>query len=533
LTLLIYFSVVSVTKNRKYLLCGNPGLSGFVKIFKLKSEKVKNRLYEKLLKIVTNLNSPRVLLAGDFMLDVYTYGDAERISPEAPVPILKVTRTEYRCGGASAVAADLAKLGAKVFCIGVIGSDANGQILKDKLADAGIDTSAVIAVNDRPTITKQRLIGLAQHRHQQQLFRIDQEITDPLPDAQNKKILRHYKERLPEIDIVCLQDYNKGLLSSAVCTEMIRLAKQAGKKVLIDPSPRADYSKYTSATLITPNRTEASIAVGFDLKTPDIYPKAADALAKKLQLDAVVITLDKEGAYLKTENISELVPTHPRNVYDVTGAGDMVLAALAVTLAAGCDYKSAVQLANIAGGIEVEKFGIATVSVEEIINEIIGQNRGKSGKIRTIDSLLPELNWHRSQSGKIVFTNGCFDVLHIGHVEYLKFCKNAGSVLVVGLNSDASVKIIKGPARPINNQFDRAAVLAAMEAVDYIVIFDEPDPFNLIKQVKPDILIKGQDWEKKGIIGADFVSQYSGKILFAPLVEGKSSTKIIEKVKSL
>lgn len=488
---------------------------------------------ERLLKVVTGLGSPKVLLAGDFMLDVYTFGDAERISPEAPVPVLKVTETQYRCGGASAVAADLAELGARVFCVGVIGDDTNGKILKEKITEAGVDISGIITVRDRPTITKQRLIGLAQHRHQQQLFRIDEEMTDPLPDQHNRKILQLYKERLPDVDIVCLQDYNKGLLSPAVCGEMIRLARLAGKKVLIDPSPRADYSKYTSATVITPNRNEASLAVGFEIKTAETYPKAADALAKKLKLDAVVITLDKEGAYLKTDTLSELVPTRPRNVYDVTGAGDVVLATLAVTLAAGCDYKTAVQIANIAGGLEVEKFGTATVSVEEIINEIISQNRGKGGKIRTIESLLPELNWHRCQNETIVFTNGCFDVLHRGHVEYLKFCKNAGNVLVVGLNSDASVKVIKGAGRPVNNQLDRAAVLAAMEAVDYVIIFDEPDPLNLIKQVRPDVLIKGKDWEQKGIVGANFVKQYGGKILFAPLIEGKSSTTIIEKVKSL
>jgi D-beta-D-heptose 7-phosphate kinase/D-beta-D-heptose 1-phosphate adenosyltransferase len=490
-------------------------------------------LYEKLLKIVTSLGSPRVLLAGDFMLDVYTFGDAERISPEAPVPILRVTETQYRCGGAGAAAMDLVQLGAKVYCIGIIGDDTNGGILKGKITGAGVDISGIITVRGRPTITKQRLIGLAQHRHQQQLFRIDEEITDPLPEKENEKIIQLYKEKLPDVDLVCLQDYNKGLLCPDVCKEMIRLARQAGKKVLIDPSLRADYSKYTSATLITPNRNEASIAVGFELKTPDAYPKAADALAKKLKLDAVVITLDKEGAYLKTDSISELVPTRPRDVYDVTGAGDMVLATLAVTLAADCDYRSAVQIANIAGGLEVEKFGVATVSVEEIINEIVGQNRRKGGKIRTIEPLLRELNWHRSRNETIVFTNGCFDVLHRGHIEYLKFCKDAGNVLVVGLNSDASVKAIKEAGRPVNNQQDRASVLAAMEAVDYVIIFDEPNPLNLIKQVRPDVLIKGKDWEQKGIVGADFVKQHGGKILFAPLVKEKSSTKIIEKIKSL
>ena len=490
-------------------------------------------MYDKLLKTVTNLGSPQVLLAGDFMLDIYTYGDAVRISPEAPVPVLKVTETKYSCGGASSVAADLAALGAKAHCIGVVGDDQNGQTLKDLMTQGGIDTSGLLTVSDRPTITKQRLIGLAQHRHQQQLFRIDREITEPLGDTQNEKILQLFKDKLAHADIVCLQDYNKGLLSPMLCQQMIRLAKQAGKKILIDPSPGSDYSKYKDATAITPNRTETSLAVGYEIKTLESYAKASKELAERLNLEAVVLTLDKEGAYLKTKTDNELIPTRPRNVYDVTGAGDVVLATLAVTVAGGCDYKTAVQLCNIAGGIEVEKFGVATVTIDEIVNEIISQNRRRHGKILAIDSLLAELDWHRRQNETIVFTNGCFDVLHRGHIEFLKFCKNAGSVLVLGLNSDSSVKVIKGPDRPVNNQHDRAAVLAAMEYIDYITIFDEPDPLNLIKQVKPDVLVKGKDWEKKGVVGADFVTGYGGKVLLAPLVEGKSSTATIEKMKSL
>ncbi|MCK4913981.1 MAG: D-glycero-beta-D-manno-heptose 1-phosphate adenylyltransferase, partial [Planctomycetes bacterium] len=214
-------------------------------------------------------------------------------------------------------------------------------------------------------------------------------------------------------------------------------------------------------------------------------------------------------------------------------AGDMVLATLAITLAAGCDYKTAVQISNIAGGIEVEKFGTATVTIEEIINEIISENRGKSGKLRTIDSLTTELDWHKKQNDKIVFTNGCFDVVHRGHIEFLKFCKEQSNILIVGLNSDSSVKAIKGPSRPINNQYDRAAVLAAMETVDYIIIFDEPTPQNLIEKIKPNVLVKGQDWAEKGVVGQKFVESYGGKVVLAPLVKGKSSTATIEKMKQL
>jgi len=488
---------------------------------------------EDLLKKVANLGSPKVLLVGDFMLDIYTYGDALRISPEAPVPVLKVCSTEYGCGGAASVAADLAELGARPLCIGVIGDDPNGKQLQQMLQKRASDTSGLLVVRGRPTTSKHRLIGLAQHRHRQQLMRMDEESAEPLTDKQYQAILKTYKEKLQQADIVCLQDYNKGLLSPQLCRRMIELAAQAKKRTLVDPSLMRDYAKYTAATLVTPNRKEASEVVGFDITDAQTAAKAAKQLAEKFNFQAVVITLDKEGAYLKTSGISEIVPTRPRSVYDVTGAGDIVLATLAVTLAAGCDYKTAVEIANIAGGIEVEKFGAATVTVDEIINEILSQTRDRSHKVCSIDSLLDRITLHRSHKQTIVFTNGCFDVMHTGHIEFLKFCKSQGDIVVVGLNSDASVKQIKGPNRPVNTQYDRASVLAAMETVDYITIFDEPEPLALIKKVKPDVLVKGQDWAEKGVVGRQFVESCGGTIVLAPLVEGKSTTSVIEKIKSL
>lgn len=488
---------------------------------------------EDLLKKVANLGSPKVLLVGDFMLDIYTYGDALRISPEAPVPVLKVCNTEYGCGGAASVAADLAELGARPLCIGVIGNDPNGKQLQQMLQKRASDTSGLLVVRGRPTTSKHRLIGLAQHRHRQQLMRMDEESAEPLTDKQYQAILKTYKEKLQHADIVCLQDYNKGLLSPQLCRRMIELAAQAKKRTLVDPSLMRDYAKYSGAIVVTPNRKEASEAVGFDITGAETAAKATEQLAEKFNFQAVVITLDKEGAYLKTSGISEIVPTRPRSVYDVTGAGDIVLATLAVTLAAGCDYKTAVEIANIAGGIEVEKFGAATVTVDEIINEILSQTRDRSHKVCSIDSLLDRITWHRSHKQTIVFTNGCFDVMHTGHVEFLKFCKSQGDIVVVGLNSDASVKQIKGPNRPVNTQYDRASVLAAMETVDYITIFDEPEPLALIKKVKPDVLVKGQDWAEKGVVGRQFVESCGGTIVLAPLVEGKSTTSVIEKIKSL
>jgi D-beta-D-heptose 7-phosphate kinase / D-beta-D-heptose 1-phosphate adenosyltransferase len=490
-------------------------------------------MYKQLLKTITNLGSPKVMVVGDFMLDIYIYGDASRISPEAPVPVLRLHNTHHSCGGAGSVAADLSTLGAKVFCLGVIGKDQNGKTLVKLLKKLNADTSGLVEIINRPTTSKQRLIGLAQHRHQQQLFRMDEESTDRLKPEQEEKILNLYKKKLPQIDVICIQDHNKGLLSKWLCSQLIKSANQAGKKIIIDPCLTSDYSKYEGATAITPNRQESSNAVGFELQDEKDYINASNKLVKKLGLEAVIITLDKSGAFLKTKKICQLIPTRPRDVYDVTGAGDMVLSTIAMTLAAGYDYKTAVELANIAGGIEVGKFGNQTITIDEIVDEIIGQNHAGINKICSIDLLTDELNWYRNRGKKIVFTNGCFDVIHTGHIEYLKLCKSHGDIVVVGLNSDSSVRKIKGPGRPLNNQDDRASVLAALEMVDFVTIFDEPDPLNLIKKVKPDILVKGQDWEHKGVIGRQFVESYKGKVVLAPLVKGKSSTATIEKIKSL
>ncbi len=488
---------------------------------------------EELLQIVSNLSSPRILVVGDYMLDVYIYGDALRISPEAPVPVLKVRNTDYSCGGASSVVANIAALQAKPVCLGLIGDDPNGCRLRELLEQAGADTSGLLLTPDRPTITKKRLIGLAQHRHQQQLFRLDEECSAPLPADLIEALLERYESQLQDVDIVCLQDYNKGLFSRDLCQEMISMARHRGKQVLVDPAFIDNYAKYAEASLITPNRQETGLAVGFELHTQDAFTQAARHLQQSLNLEAVVITLDREGAYLHCDDQSILIPTRARKVYDVTGAGDMVLAALALALASDCDYETAVHVANLAGGIEVEKFGVATVTREEIVCEIRRQMRDEKGKIRTLDELLAELTWQRKQGHSIVFTNGCFDVIHRGHIEYLRFCKTQGDIVVLGLNSDASVKMIKGPQRPINNQDDRAAVLSALDCVDYITLFTEPDPLKLIRAVLPDVLIKGEDWKDKGVVGAEFVEEQGGKVVLARLVQGKSSTSTIEKMKSL
>jgi len=489
-------------------------------------------MYENLLKTVMNLGSPKVLVVGDFMLDVYVYGDALRISPEAPVPVLKVAKTEYRCGGAGSVAGNLAAMGATAYCLGVIGDDQNSQVLRDRLTQAGVDIKGLFEAENRPTVSKQRLIGLAQHLHRQQLIRIDEESVEPLGNKLSERILQTYEQKLAQVDIVCLQDHDKGLLAAPLCRRMIELATQAGKKVLVDPSSTNDYLKYRGATLITPNRKESSAAVGFDVVDEETAARAADDLLARLELQAVVLTLDRQGAYLRTQEHSKMVPTRARSVYDVTGAGDMVLATLAASLATGCDYETAVQLSNIAGGIEVEKFGAATVTVEEIADEIARLRGGSVGKVHSVESLVCEMERHRRQKKTIVFTNGCFDVLHRGHVEYLEFCRQHGEVVVVGLNSDSSVKMIKGPERPFHSEDDRAVILAALEMVDYICIFDEPDPLRIITALTPHVLVKGGDWGEDEIVGSDVVKEAGGEVHRIPFVAGYSTTELIEKIRN-
>lgn len=488
-------------------------------------------MFEMLLEKVRLFDKPAVLVVGDYILDSYVYGDALRISPEAPVPVLKVVEKNHCCGGAASVAADIRALGAKCRCLGCVGADTNGRTLLSLLEKTGADVSSMLALTDRPTISKQRLVGLAQHKHRQQLMRIDEESTEPLSESDEEKLLKLFDEAVSKTDIVCIEDYGKGLFTKKLLAGIITRTKNAGRLALVDPIMTGDYSMYKGASLITPNRKEASMAAGLEIKTIEDAKTAAQKISHDYDIDSVVITLDKEGGYLHCSEYSMHIPTQPRSVYDVSGAGDMMLATIAVALAAQCDRETSVRLANIAGGLEVEKFGTATVSAEEMIHEIIRLGKGSSGKVREIEALAAQLDYHRRLDHTIVFTNGCFDVLHTGHMNYLKFCKQHGDVLVVGMNSDDSVRRNKGPERPINNQQDRADLLAALEMVDYVVTFDQDTPKELIEQVKPDILIKGQDWAEKGVVGREFVEARGGKVILAPLVEGKSSTSTINKMK--
>ncbi len=487
-----------------------------------------------LLALVERFAHPRIMLIGDMMVDEYIYGNAERLSPEAPVPVVQESYRERRAGGAGNVAADLATLGAQVLCVSIRGSDPAGELLVSLLQKSGADPSGVLIVPDRPTTSKVRLVGLAQHRHPQQMLRLDHEDTRPIGPDQESRLLDYVRANLPSCDLLCLEDYNKGLLTKTLCQQVISIARGLKKPILVDPAAVSDYSRYKGVTTITPNRTEAEKATGLLLQdAPDAAPQLAAALLDQLDLEACVLTLDRHGMYLLERNKpGQLHTTRARTVYDVTGAGDMVLACMAMARACGASWADAVDLANIAGGLEVEKFGCVPIKKEEILHELLSLESDAHGKTPPLAALLVELERHRKAGRKIVFTNGCFDILHAGHVAYLQFARRQGDLLVLGLNTDESVRRQgKSADRPINPLADRMAVLAALAAVDYIVPFDEDTPAKLIEAVQPDVLVKGEDYAGKEVVGRETVEGRGGKVVLAPYLQGRSTTGIIERMK--
>jgi len=487
-----------------------------------------------LLEFVDRLSQPRVMVVGDLILDSYVWGDAERISQEAPVPILRVRsgELEYRLGGAGSVCANLIALGARVQCAGIVGRDADGSRLIQELRDAGVETDSVLELDDRPTTSKQRFMGRAQHRHPQQMLRVDYEQTAPIDSRVAARILQRIEPTVGEFDIILVSDYDKGVCTEDLLQSVVAAARAASVRVLVDPVPGGDYRRYRGASCITPNRLEAQRASGLDIRQPDDAVLVGQQFCRDLELEAAVITLDRDGMCLVTaEGQAEVFPARPRQVYDITGAGDMVLSAVGLALAGGGTFAEAVQLANVAGGLEVEKIGAATVTRDEIRHDLLASRQASRSKICGVDWLLTELKRRRDRGHSIVFTNGCFDLLHVGHMRYLQAARALGDCLVVGLNSDRSVREIKGPTRPLNDQAHRAEVLAGSEAVDYVIIFDEATPMSLIQEVRPDMLVKGSDWAEKGVVGSEFVESYGGRVDLVDIVPGISTTELIERIR--
>lgn len=480
------------------------------------------------------------LVVGDFMLDRLVYGDAERLSADAPVPVLLVRKEEERPGGAANVCLDLVALGGSVRAFGVVGADANGERLRAALASEGVDASGLAADTERPTTTKESLIGLAQTRHPQKMFRLDRESRRPLSAAMNARIAEAVGAALSRggVDVVCIEDYDKGVCSEALCREIIDRCRKAGVPVLVDPARTEDYARYAGATAITPNRTEAETASGLPTDAQgdsEVNGRVARALAERHGFDAVVLTLDRHGALLhERSGATHAVPTVARTVYDVTGAGDMFLAGLAAARANGIGWVDAVRFANAAAGLEVEVFGVQPIPFERVHHAILTQC--SPGKVRSLEEIVIEVAARRREAARtgtpfrVVFTNGCFDVLHAGHVTLLDRAAEMGDLLIVGINDDASVRGLKGPSRPINPLEDRLRVLSALGSVGAVVAFAGQTPMDLIERIRPDVLVKGGDYTPDRVVGRTFVESYGGRVALVDMVNGRSTTATVARM---
>lgn len=463
---------------------------------------------------------PNILVIGDLMIDHYLWGSCDRISPEAPVQVVNVKKESSTLGGAGNVINNLVTLGAKVDVIGVVGDDNVANELKNLLEKIGISTSDLVVENSRKTSKKSRLIA-----SQQQVLRYDMESIDDINEQSHKSIISNLEKNITKHNSIILSDYGKGVLTPALTQDIIKLANKNSIKVLVDPKGK-DYKKYKGSYTLTPNKKEATEATNIDIKDENSLINALKSLKEQCDLEVSLITLSEQGIAIFEDNLT-IKPTVAREVYDVTGAGDTVIASIAFALGNDLNIKDAIYFANLAAGVVVGKLGSATASLDEIYEyEYSLHKSSSSSHIKSFDEIGKlSLKFHQ-QGKKVVFTNGCFDILHVGHVKYLQEAKGFGDILILGLNADSSVKKLKGETRPINSEDDRAYILASLESVDYVVIFEEETPYELIKLIKPDILVKGGDYEGKEVVGQDIANE----LKLVQFIDGKSTTNTIKRI---
>ncbi|OCL97524.1 Bifunctional protein HldE [Aliarcobacter thereius] len=463
---------------------------------------------------------PNILVVGDLMIDHYLWGSCDRISPEAPVQVVNVKKESATLGGAGNVINNLVALGSDVEVISVIGDDSVANELKLLLNEIGVNSNNLVIEKDRKTSKKSRLMA-----SNQQVLRYDIESVENINEESSNNILKAISKNIKSYDAIILSDYKKGVLTDSLTQNIIKIANENSIKVLADPKGK-DFSKYKGAYTLTPNKKEAIEATNIDIKDDNSLILALKDLKQKCNLDISLITLSEQGIAIYDENLFTS-PTVAREVFDVTGAGDTVIASITFALSCGLDIKKALYFANLAAGVVVGKIGSATASLDEIYEYESSLNKSSSSShIKTFAEIEKlSLKFH-NQGKKIVFTNGCFDILHVGHVKYLQEAKSYGDVLILGLNADSSVKKLKGDSRPINNQDDRAYILASLESVDYVVVFEEETPYELIKLIRPHILVKGGDYEGKDVVGQDIADE----LKLVQFVDGKSTTNTIKRI---
>ena len=473
---------------------------------------------------MTNLRKkPNILVIGDLMIDHYLWGKTDRISPEAPVQVVDIEKETTVLGGAGNVVNNLVALGADVTVMSVVGEDDIADELTSMLETIDVQ-HYLICDESRKTTKKSRIIA-----SQQQVVRYDHESKNNITKESESILISKLLEIIGTFDLVLVSDYGKGVITDSLMGKIIFCASGDNIKVLVDPKGD-DYSKYMGSYLLTPNKKEASIATKIDIKDDKSLKIALKKLHNTSALQVPMITLSEDGIAILNENNEVVIkPTVAREVYDVTGAGDTVLASLGYCIANGDDIEYSMEFANLAAGVVVSKIGSATATIEEIEEYKSSIHKSSiESHIKTFEEIEKTVARLKQQNKKIVFTNGCFDILHRGHVSYLDIAKSFGDVLILGLNSDASVKALKGDNRPINNEEDRGFILAALESVDYVVLFTEDTPLNLIQIVQPDVLVKGGDYEGKEVVG----SCIANEVKLVQFVDGKSTTKTIEKIQA-
>ncbi|MEE8393141.1 MAG: D-glycero-beta-D-manno-heptose-7-phosphate kinase [Rhodospirillales bacterium] len=476
--------------------------------------------------IVDALARVNVLCVGDVMLDRFVYGNVERISPEAPIPVLRVERETAMLGGAGNVVRNLVSLGAKVRFVSAVGDDAAGQEIKNLLEGDKKIIPALIAEKSRQTTIKTRLIAGAQ-----QMLRADRETIEPVSKATRNNLLEEAGRIISKVDVVVLSDYGKGVLTLELTRDLIAAAREAGKPVIVDPKG-ADYEHYRGANVLTPNRRELGQASRQPVTNGDEIATAANALIESCSVDAVLATRGQDGMTLVTaQGEVRHLAAEAREVYDVSGAGDTVAATLAAALGAGAGLADAAVLANAAAGIVVGKVGTACVYADDLAAALLHHDISSAeAKVMSLRPGLERIEKWRLDGLKIGFTNGCFDLLHPGHVSLLSQAAAACDRLVVGLNSDASAKRLKGDSRPVQSEAARAQVLASLASVHMVVIFSDDTPLKLIEAIQPDVLVKGADYAIGQVVGADLVKGYGGEVLLAKLEKGHSTTATIARM---
>ena len=482
--------------------------------------------YQSLVGLLNGFHAARVLVLGDVMLDRFVYGSVERISPEAPIPVVSVDRVSDMPGGAANVARNIADLGSKVILIGVVGADTPGEDLRAQLAAFPTISARLTTDASRPTTVKTRYVADGQ-----QVMRADRECRDPLSAEVAPRLLDALAGALDEVDFIVLSDYAKGVLSDAVTRAAIEAARSRGRRIIVDPKAK-DFAKYRGATLITPNRLELHQACGQACDSHEQVVAGARRILEQGICEALVVTRGKDGiSVVVADGTDAHLPTAARQIFDVSGAGDTVVATLALGLIAGGSLIDAAALANVAAGIAVGKRGTATVSTGEIIG-MLSPTDGRSDplKIFSLDSVQRLVRGWREQGLKVAFTNGCFDLLHPGHISLLDQARGTADRLVIGLNSDLSISRLKGPGRPVQGEVARATVLAAVKSVDAVVIFGEDTPLQLIDALQPDVLVKGADYTLDTIVGADLVLKRGGKVVLAELLPGHSTSDTLKRV---